>query len=98
MPGDCFITISISKEVVPEMVPLLVLQHQIPNFRIKLEKCHKETTHIPSIHLSLSVSIESVDVWILVCADCFFSAATTAFLVVEWHILPDPKLNVALLI
>ena len=38
----------------------MVLQHQIPNFRIKLERFHKETTHIPSIHLSLSVSIESV--------------------------------------
>ena len=37
VPGYCFITTSISKEVVPEMVPLSVLQHQIP---IKHGKFH----------------------------------------------------------
>ena len=47
VPGDCFITTSISKEVMPEMVPLSVLQHQIPNFRIKLEKfSHRIYSHI----------------------------------------------------
>ena len=37
VPGDCFITRSISKEVVPEMVSISVLQHQIP---IKHGKFH----------------------------------------------------------
>ena len=41
------------------MVSLPVLQHQMLKFRIKHVKFHKETTHIPSIHLSLSVPIES---------------------------------------
>ena len=54
VPGDCFITTSISKGVVPEMVTLSVLQHQMPKFRIKHGKFHKETTHTPSIHLFLS--------------------------------------------
>ena len=60
MPGDCFITRSIPKEVVPEMVPLLILQHQIPNFRIKHGMFHIETTHINSLSLSLSVPSENV--------------------------------------
>ena len=43
---------SISMEVVPEMVSLPVLQHQIPNFRIKPGKCYMEFTHLPSLLLS----------------------------------------------
>ena len=58
MPGDCFITTSISKEVVPEMVALSVLQHQMPKFCIKHGKFHKEIIHIPSLHTSLSVLIK----------------------------------------
>ena len=47
MPGDCFITKSISMERVPEMVSILVLQHQIPKFRIKPGKFLKETSLTP---------------------------------------------------
>ena len=57
VPRDCFITTSISKEVVPEMVSLLILQHQIPKFCIKHGKFHKKSIHIPSLHPSLSVPI-----------------------------------------
>ena len=56
VPGDCFITRSISMDLMPEMV----LQHQIPKFRIKHGKFHKETIHIPFLHPSLSVPIENV--------------------------------------
>ena len=55
VPRDCFITRSISKEVVPEMVSISVLQHQIP---IKHGKFHFKFIHIPSLHLSMSVSIK----------------------------------------
>ena len=57
--SDCFITTSISKEMVPEMVALSVLQHQMPKFRIKHGKFHKEIIHIdlPSLHRSTSLSV-----------------------------------------
>ena len=58
MPGDCFITRSISMDLMPEMVSFLVSQHQMPKFRIKHGKFHKETIHIPSLHTSLSILIK----------------------------------------
>ena len=60
VPVDCFITTSISKELVPEIVPHMVLLHQIPNFRIKHGKFPRETIHIPSLHPSLSFPIENI--------------------------------------
>ena len=44
--------------LMPEMVSFLVSQHQMPKFRIKHGKFHKETIHIPPLHTSLSVPIE----------------------------------------
>ena len=44
-------------EVVPESVSLPVLQHQICNSHIKYEISHIETTHVPSLHLTMSASI-----------------------------------------
>ena len=49
---------SILQGLVPEMVPLSVLQHQIAKFRIKHGKFHKESIHIPSIFVSLSAANE----------------------------------------
>ena len=47
---------SILQELVPEMVPFPVLQHQIAKFGIKHGKFHKESIHKPSIFLSLSAA------------------------------------------
>ena len=58
VPGDCFITRSISMDLMPEMVLFLVSQHQMPKFLIKHGKFHKETIHIPTLNPSLSVLIE----------------------------------------
>ena len=55
VPGDCLITRSISMDLMPEMISLSVLQHQIP---IKHGKFHLKSIHIPSLHLSMSVSIK----------------------------------------
>ena len=58
VPGDCFITKSISMNLMPEMVSFLVSQHQMPKFRMKHGKFHKETIHIPTLNTSLSVLIK----------------------------------------
>ena len=55
---DCLITRSISMNLMPEMVSLSVLQHQMPKFHIKHGKFQIETIHIPSLHPSLSVPFE----------------------------------------
>ena len=47
-------------EVVPESVSLPVLQHQICNFHIKYRMSHIETTHVPSLHLFMSATIQYI--------------------------------------
>ena len=49
---------SILQQVVPEMVSLPVLQHQMSKFHIKHGKFHKESTRIPSLAFSLSAAIQ----------------------------------------
>ena len=41
-------------EVVPESVSLPVLQHKICNFQIKYGMSHIKTTHVPSLHLTMT--------------------------------------------
>ena len=59
-PGDCFIRALIFVEVVPESVSLPVLQHKIWNFYIKYGMSHIETTHVPSLHLTMSATIHYI--------------------------------------
>ena len=48
-------------EVVPETVSLrTVLQHQICNFHIKYGMSHIETTRVPSLHLTMSATIQCI--------------------------------------
>ena len=59
-PGDGFIMPLIFMEVVPETVSFPVLQHQICNFHIKYGMSHIETTHVPSLHLSMSATFQYI--------------------------------------
>ena len=47
-------------EVVPESISLSVLQHQICNFHIKHGMSHMETTHVPSLHLTMTATIQYI--------------------------------------
>ena len=47
-------------EVVPEGVSLPVLQHQIGNIHIKYGMSQIETTHVPSLHLTMSATIHYI--------------------------------------